>query len=179
MGSVCPRIKLYSPSHPSSATMIFVSLFPTLFHLFILMCFCSTSVKCFVSCPAKHLINSLIPSEMLNPNATTNKSSLCDCTSIQEGGWEITCFTDLTSSGNNEFSEVFPSDYGFTDYNALSQAFNVKYEARRFIEISCDKYAPRYKPAMFQGKLVKHAFFLRVCLECQFQSATFDKLHVS
>jgi len=74
----------------------------------------------------------------------SNKSDAdaCECTQIQEGGWEITCYSSNSQTSQPEFAEEF---------NIVPFAFFIRYEIGRQVKITCDNGVPLFRPALFQG----------------------------
>jgi hypothetical protein len=88
------------------------------------------------------LINSLVTTS--TRTVSSNKSDICECTQIQEGGWEITCYNSNT---NSETSQPEFSD----EFNIIPFAFFIRYEIGRQVKITCDTGLPLWRPALFQG----------------------------
>jgi hypothetical protein len=103
-----------------------------------------SSVHCFATCPSVQLINSLVTTS--TQTVSSNKSDICECTQIQEGGWEITCFNS-NSNTNSETSQPEFAD----DFNIIPLAFFIRYEIGRQVKITCDSGVPLWRPALFQG----------------------------
>ncbi len=101
-----------------------------------------SSVDCFATCPSVQLINSLVTTS--TQTLSSNKSDICECTQIQEGGWEITCYNSNT---NSETSQPEFSD----EFNIIPFAFFIRYEIGRQVKITCDSGLPLWRPALFQG----------------------------
>ncbi len=111
-----------------------------------------SSVHCFATCPSVQLINSLVTTS--TQTVSSNKSDICECTQIQEGGWEITCFNS-NSNTNSETSQPEFAD----DFNIIPLAFFIRYEIGRQVKITCDSGVPLWRPALFQGLKKFHYFF--------------------
>ena len=95
--------------------------------------FSITSVHCFATCPSAQLINSLVTQQ------TDIESNTCECTVIQEGGWEITCYSEPSRSDITD------------DYHIVPYAFFIRYEFGHQVRITCDSGSPAFRPAIFQG----------------------------
>lgn len=117
-------------------------------------------VQAYANCPPVNLIHRLtMPNgvTMSRYTAAMNHTPECECTTIQEGGWEITCYA--TSSNEESKSKWGPpsdggnfdsADYNI-DYSVLQTSFFIRYEAARQLKITCDSGAPAFKPSLFQG----------------------------
>lgn len=139
-------------------------------------------------CPADNLIHRLTapngaPVNRLNSatsaatenNQTNSPPPECECTLIQEGGWEVTCYATSVTNGssptegdsNAEASSaaltdemMLTHDYTNIDYNVLTIAFSVRHVYGRQLKITCDHGAPVFKPALFQGLSFLFVLFL-------------------
>ena len=104
-----------------------------------------------VRCPHVNLIHRLTAPNGAPVNRyaqSFNKTPECDCTAIEEGGWEITCYaSEVDTKPSMDFDSP---DYSI-DYNVLHTSFIVRYEIGRQLKLICDKGAPAFKPALFQG----------------------------
>lgn len=112
---------------------------------------CISSVHCFATCPSAQLINSLVTSS--TQTVSSNKSDICDCSQIQEGGWEITCYS---SNADSETSQPEFAD----EFNIVPFAFFIRYEIGRQVKITCDNGVPLFRPALFQGLVNVCSFLL-------------------
>ena len=95
--------------------------------------FSDSFVHCFATCPSAQLIHSLVTQQ------TNIESNPCECSQIQEGGWEVTCYKGSTHSDIAE------------DYHIIPYSFFIRYEIGHHVKITCDNGAPHFRPALFQG----------------------------
>lgn len=118
----------------------------------------TTSTLSFPNCPSSNQICRLIrktchdrssPMSMPSFGAGDNATE-CECVTIHEGGWEITCNdpTATTEATNKEFDS---EDY-MPAFNLLQPLFFVRYELGRQVKITCDTGTPHFKSALFQGE---------------------------
>ncbi|XP_054164823.1 protein toll-like [Oppia nitens] len=107
--------------------------------LFIVVYYISVSrVHCFATCPSAQIYNTLVNTS--EPN--------CDCSQIQEGGWEITCYSGHPTPNSPTTQQ---SHIELDDIIVLPYAFFIRYEIGRQVRITCDNGFPYYRPALFQG----------------------------
>lgn len=131
-----------------------------------------------LSCPPVNLIHRLAtPNRANTPTHHSESSHLhssghqvnhtkpeCDCTTLQEGGWEINCYhpepesSSLVSGPDTGLGDEYGSssklelgDYGI-EFNILKVSFSVRYLFNKHVTITCDLGSPAFKPALFQGK---------------------------
>ena len=166
----------HTRSYKKSSIILFINLIILFFISNI-----SVSYSYSTQCPPVNLIYRLVTpnggSSMVNAHhsealkhsshSSNHTTPECDCSSLQEGGWEINCYSNHPSSdtagtslpsGLDDDSSGFLSknpefaDYNI-DYNILEVWFTIKYLVGRQVTIVCDQRAPIFKPALFQGKL--------------------------
>lgn len=149
--------KMSFPSCLSSRQYVLVCFFLVI-TLFI------TSTLSFPNCPSSNQICRLIrktchdrsnsmsmPSFGVGGNGVVSDNATeCECVTIHEGGWEITCNdpTATTEATNKEFDS---EDY-MPAFNLLQPLFFIRYEQARQVKITCETGTPNFKPALFQGK---------------------------
>lgn len=107
-------------------------------------------------CPAINLIHRLMAPNGAPVNRylpSPNSTDQCDCTTIDEGGWEITCYTreDETEAKKPKLEFDFDEFVEPMDFSVLHTWFTVRYEIGRQLKLTCDKGVPAFKPALFQG----------------------------
>lgn len=149
------RAKFAQPSTPLTMALLFFLL--SMFSL----------GEAFI-CPADHLIHRLtVPNgASVNRQAAANQTPECDCTTLQEGGWEINCYATTNEADEASKPKAAPSwsaskdfespDYNI-DYNILMVSFSVRYVIGRQLKITCDHGSPIFKPALFQGTSINQA----------------------
>ena len=108
-----------------------LKMFGNVFAIILLQVLSHSMVNCFANCPSSQLISTLV--------TQTDSEPKCECSQIQEGGWEITCYSE---SVHTQLSD---------DYQIVPYAFFIRYEIGRQVKITCDSGVPSFKPALFQG----------------------------
>lgn len=116
------------------------------------------------TCPPVNLIHRLTAPNGASVNRNipiSNETPECDCTIVQEGGWEINCYATTNENTNQDESKSnankwsSPRDFDSPDYNIdyniLMVSFSVRYTIGQQLKITCDHGAPIFKPALFQG----------------------------
>ena len=133
------------------------------------ICIVNTEASSSFTCPPVNLIHRLQSPNgarvnQFNSAATNQTPPECDCTIIQEGGWEIICYAsskeneESSKSRSTQVGEGGPKDFDSPDYNIdyniLIISFSIRYVIGRQVKITCDHGAPVFKPALFQGLFI-------------------------
>lgn len=155
-----------SRSNHSSRHVNHEMIVPRVLTLALLVLLCPTTLAD-VLCPHVNLIHRLTAPNGAPVNRYSqmlNHTPECECTTIEEGGWEITCYASDEESKSKEPKMDFDSPDYSIDYNVLHTSFTVRYEIGRQLKLACDKGAPAFKPALFQGLWQSGRELKDVCL---------------